>query len=291
MARESGRGLPGRVIIMTFILRYRILEIFQCLWISISSLLFVEQLPPPTQLIIWITSLFLATGSAFWLNDYFDFQSDLANPRKVLHTSEKKLKHLALVSLILSLIISLNISIRFFSCIAIIGLASALYSTPWIHLKSRLFFPAGLHFLLGILYFRNIESLATFSDRQSSLTLSIFWALILSVGSLGNELVDRKADALASLETVATKYQTASFWIIVIIEMIALVLLGLTSFLANQLVSTGTIVVLGFYFFICIIKNRQFLEPEKFRQFYRTVFITMILVFSSERALIYWVKP
>ncbi len=276
---------------MNLILRYRILEIFQCLWISLSSLLFVEAIPSFTKILIWITSLFLATGSAFWLNDYFDFQSDLSNPRKIQHTSEKKLKLLALASLILSLLLSLTLSLHFFSYIVIIGVASALYSMPKIHLKSRLFFPAVIHFLLGILYFRNIQALTPFAEGLSSITVSIFWALILSVGSLGNELVDKKADAQASLETVATKYQWASFWTIVIFETIAFVLLAWTSFHDNQLISLGTIVVLGFYFIICILKNPHTLAPEKFRQFYRTVFISMIIVFCTERALMIWGTP
>ncbi len=276
---------------MTFILRYRILEIFQCLWISLSSLLFLETFPPIPKLIIWISSLFLATGSAFWLNDYFDFQSDLANPRKVRHTSEKKLKLLALISLILSLVLSLSISLRFFSYIAVIGIASALYSTPWLHLKSRLFFPAAIHFLLGIIYFRSIDSLSSFADTQTSLILSLFWALLLSVGSLGNELVDKNADAHASLETVATKYQKLSFWMIVGFETLALALLAFISFHEYQLVSAGTTVVLGIYFLICVLKNHLHFESEKFRKFYRTVFISMIIVFCSERVLMFWGNP
>ncbi|MES2527986.1 MAG: UbiA family prenyltransferase [Bdellovibrionota bacterium] len=276
---------------MTFILRYRILEIFQCLWISLSALLFVEAFPPIPKLLIWISSLFLATGSAFWLNDYFDFQSDLQNPRKVRHPSARNLKILAFASLGLSLVLAMTLSFRFFTTIAIISIASALYSSPWLHLKSRLFFPAGIHFLLGIVYFRSIESLAPFAHSETALVLSIFWALLLSVGSLGNELVDKKADAEASLETVATKYQTLSFWLIVSFEILALILLAYISFHENQFVSAGTIVVLGIYFISCIGKNHLTFESEKFRQFYRIVFIAMIIVFCSERALMFLGAP
>lgn len=268
---------------MTFFLRYRILEIFQCLWISLSALLFVKEIPETKNLLIWFVSLFLATGSAFWLNDYFDFKRDQENPRKFRHTSEMNLRILALTSLILSLILSLFISVQFFAYISIIGLASALYSTPWLHLKSRLFFPVYVHFLLGILFFRNIDALVAFEDNQSAFLMSFFWALILAVGSLGNEMVDETADKTSRIDTIAVRYPGMSFYLILSAEVLSLFVLAYLSHNLNQKFSVQAIIVLGAIFVIGTVYRKLSQSPEKFRVFYRIVFITIILIFCIER--------
>lgn len=268
---------------MNFILQYRILEIFQCLWISLSSLLFIEQIPETQSLVIWFVSLFLATGSAFWLNDYYDFKSDLSNPRKVRHHSEKKLKLLAFTSLILSLILSVLISFQFLMYIAFIGIASALYSSPWLHLKSRLFFPVYLHFLLGILFFRNIDALATFEDTQSSFLMSFFWALILAVGSLGNEMVDEVSDKKSRIDTIAVRYPGLSFYLILGAEVLSLIVLSFLSLTLNMNFSFWSIVLLGSIFILGAVLRKLSQNPEKFRGFYRVIFIMIILIFCLER--------
>ncbi len=270
---------------MNFILRYRILEIFQCLWISLSSLLFVKEIPELRILVIWFSSLFLATGSAFWVNDYFDFQRDLSNPRKVRHTSEKNLSILAFTSLVLSLVIATFISIKFFIYIAFIGMASALYSTPWLHLKSRLFFPVYLHFLLGILFFRNIDAITAFEDTQSSFLMSFFWALILAVGSLGNEMVDENADKKSKIDTIAVRYPGLSFYLILGAEILSLVVLSYLAHTLNQKISFWTIILLGTIFVLGTVYRNLSKNPDKFRGFYRVIFITIISIFCLERFL------
>lgn len=270
---------------MSFILRYRILEIFQCLWISLSSLLFVKEIPEIQTLVVWFSALFLATGSAFWLNDYFDFQSDLDNPRKIRHTSAEKLRILAMVSLFLSLALSFFISFKFFIYIAFIGIASALYSTPWLHLKSRLFFPVYLHFLLGILYFRNVDALTSFQDSQSSFLMSFFWALILAVGSLGNEMVDESADKKSQIDTIAVRFPGLSFYLILGAEILSLFVLSYLAHTLNQKFSFWTIVILGTVFVVGTVYRNLSKSPGKFRRFYRVTFITIISIFCLERFL------
>lgn len=261
---------------------YRFPEIIQIFGISVSMLFFMTELPGIFTLILWSVSILSSISSAFWLNDYFDFQDDLHNPRKIRHESRRKLLIMSCVSLGISLVTGLIVSRGLFFTGIATGIISILYSTPFIRLKSRLFFPFILHFLMGIVFFQSAIHTWWINVDTEIVLMGIFWGLILSSGSLGNELVDHEVDKRMNIITIANAFPTRARTFMLIVLGASLVTL-LTNMILMELIFSVIFCVL--ISFSAIYFKGKSLDPGQFRRAYRIGFVSIIIVFHLEMAL------
>lgn len=265
--------------------RYRFPEIIQIFGISFSLIFFLTDFPENKILFLWAASLFTAIASAFWLNDFFDFQDDQINPRKIRHESRTLLLILALGALTASLISGFFVSTGLFLTALTIGISSALYSVPFIRLKSRIFIPLILHFFMGVVFFQSAAHLGEFNWNNEVILMGIFWGLILSSGSLGNELVDHEVDKRMMIRTIANSYPLKAKMMIMIIQALALLILVLNMIHLGLSVSLLFSGLVGMTVIFLQLKNTQEIQAGQFRKLYRLIFAAIIVVFHLELAL------
>lgn len=262
---------------------YRFPEIIQVFGICVSMLFFVNQVPDIMTGILWAVAMLASIASAFWLNDYFDFDDDKGNLRKDLHRTKKMVLVPAVGAFIGSMVCSALVSRGVFATAFLIAIASGLYSSPVLRLKSKIFFPFLIHFFMGIVFFQSAATITDFMWTTDAKLMGLFWALVLGTGSLGNELVDQSVDASSKIKTVANTYPslirkiifgTLTFALVVL--MADMVYLGLR---ISQLMSMG---LGGLYLGLYVTKSKT-MPPATFRKFYRIIFVVMILAFHAEK--------
>lgn len=271
-------------MILNIFYRYRFPEIIQIFGISVSLLFFMVNFPDNKVLFYWGLCLLSSIASAFWLNDYFDFQDDQINPRKIRHESRNQILVLALCSLMFSLITACLVSTGLLLTALAIGISSILYSVPFIRLKSRLFVPLVLHFFMGVIFFQSATHAGVVHWSNDVIIMGIFWGLILSSGSLGNELVDHEVDKRMQIKTIANSYPARAQTLIVFIQGLALMLLLLNMLLLELSISFLFTLSLGGGLVFLRRKNPRRFHAGQFRKLYRMIFAAIIIVFHLELA-------
>lgn len=261
--------------------RYRFPEIIQVFGISVSLFFFTLSLPAPSVFLLWSLSILAAIASAFWLNDYCDFEDDLNNPRKIRHHSKRALLVAATIALGVSLVSAIAISQGLFLTVVVTGIISVLYSVPLIRLKSRIFLPFTLHLLMGIIFFQSGAHAIEIHNSTEICLMAIFWGLILASGSLGNELVDQDVDRKMNIATIANTYPARARLFMITVLATSFVVL-----LANMILMELSFSLLVSIFFAAIVmfSKRTSLNASEFRKMYRIIFVTIIVIFHLEIA-------
>ena len=147
----------------------------------------------------------------FLINDWADINTDRADPNKVSRflaaafVSRNEIVGLMIVLLVLSLFLFSQLGVTPF-CLAIaIAVASALYSLPQLHWKSKPILSSMLHLVGGAFHFLLGYSVASVIDRRV-VAIAIFFALTFAAGHLIQELRDYQSDAHSDIRTNAVAF-------------------------------------------------------------------------------------
>lgn len=266
-------------------LRYRLPEILQVFGICVSWLFFRPEDLDALALGLWALAMLSAIASAFWINDYFDFEDDRSNFRKAHAVS----KHAVLVPGLLSLLLSLGlaplVSVSLLRTVALVALASFLYSAPIFRLKSRIFAPVIVHFFMGVVFFQSASALTGLSWTGEEVLMAIFWGIILGTGSLGNELVDQAVDERTRIKTVANTYPGLIRKIILgflgLAFLVFVLLMVIEGLAATLILSTIVAAVYGMQY----LNKSSGWSQEDYRRHYRVAAVMIILSFHLELVL------
>jgi 4-hydroxybenzoate polyprenyltransferase len=166
------------------------------------------------------------------LNDWSGIHGDLTDANRAARTfptkgvSRTELGLLATALLALALLLfTLVGKVTLVVAVAIAGL-SALYSTPWFHMKGLPLFNSLLHFAGGILHFLLGYSAFAALDARG-VAIGCFFALVFTAGHLTHEARDCEGDLLAGIRTNAVAFgRTQNFFVGLALFTAAYALLG-----------------------------------------------------------------
>ncbi|MCG3167495.1 MAG: 1,4-dihydroxy-2-naphthoate octaprenyltransferase [Bacteroidia bacterium] len=144
--------------------------------------------------------------AVYFLNSFADYESDVKSQRLEIIGTISKSKYISFFvvfcALFSSLAIYIDIKTFIFSISAMI--LWSLYYLPPLRLKSTYLIGTLVHFIAGIFHFHS--GYCSFADyNESSLAISIYFALLLSVGHFHHELMDYEADKAAGNLTTAVR--------------------------------------------------------------------------------------
>ncbi len=213
--------------------------------------------------------------AVYFLNSFADYESDIKSKRLKIIGSISKSKYISLFVifciLFSSLAIYINVKAFVFSASAMA--LWSLYYLPPLRLKSSYLIGTIIHFVAGILHFHS--GYCSYADySQSSFAVSVYFALLLSIGHFHHELMDYESDKAAGNRTTAVRigidkihYLRTGLTLLTLIYWIALFFRGYTSKteLCVFLIPTAVLLILSF----ALRQN----EVKRFQKISRTIFL------------------
>jgi len=263
-----------------FIKRYRLFEMLQNFAVVCFPFLIVSGEILKRNTCAWFISVLLQIYSSFAINDYYDWESDQFNSRKIVRLQRPHLKSIYII-FSCALIFALNVSVKHVILIAIASFVAVLYSAPLVHLKGRMFFSSITHFLMGMTYFL-IGWYLVQDDLNLDGVLSMsICGLALVSGGLGNEQEDREVDQNFKITTLANQFPRLCRWIILSSQMAALILLAVVSSRIGAAWTLKIVLIcIPIYAITFIYRNWS---SSAFRRLYRSLFLFPLGVLVIER--------
>ena len=162
-------------------------------------------------LTVFVVASCCLVAHVYALNDWSGIHGDLRDANRAARTfpskgvSRGELGFLAAALLALSLLLFAFVGkVALVVALVIAGL-SALYSTPWFHLKGVPLFNSFLHFAGGALHF--LLGYAAFAALDvRAVAISCFFALVFTAGHLTHEARDCEGDLLNGIRTNAVAF-------------------------------------------------------------------------------------
>lgn len=263
----------------------RPLEILQVWYIGVFACIVVGATPSP-EAGLYLLTLLLHISGTYFLNDYFDWESDRANPRR--RTFIKR-PFILLISgsgaMLLSSGLAFKMSVEvgtIFIGLNFLGLA---YSVPPLRLKARRPFPILVHAICGAFYFGTALLALKIVPQATDSLYAIFWAVVLASGSLFNEVLDARADQESGIQTLGQNIEfSRAKLILTIVHGCALVVFILAQMVEGFYFSLGA-GILFFGLYLKLVFSTASATPEQYRKVYRWIFALLTLVPCAESLL------
>lgn len=273
--------------ILGYFTTLRIKEILLMTGFSIIGIFFVENSLLYKHSVLFYASICIPIFvlNIYYLNFYADFEEDGKSSRikKPVYLSKKfYLISFLLTTIFLTAVFYLYSYSLLLVYYMILFLWTLYYLKPF-RLKAKLFLGTLIHFLAGILHFQ-LGYLAFESLNLYAILISIFFALLLSIGHLNHEAIDYENDLSTGINTTSVRLGLKTNRLI----LLCLMLIAITYW--SILFYNGTILFFSFFIFllpflplviyVLIFKK---LNPFVFQKLSRTLFLLAGIIFLTHK--------
>jgi 4-hydroxybenzoate polyprenyltransferase len=265
----------------------RIKEVLLMTGFSIIGIFFIESslLNKPKVLFYSCICMPIFVLNIYHLNFYADFEEDLKSSRikKLVYFSKKYYLLSFFITTILLTVVYISFSLTLMLVYHIILFLWIMYYLRPFRLKAKLFLGTLVHFFAGILHFQ-LGYLAFDSLNLYSLLISIFFALLLSIGHINHEAIDYENDLLTGIKTTTVRLGLkTNKLILVCIMLVAMVYWSFLLF--NNVIFFFSFIIFILPFLPLIFYMIFFSEPNPlvFQKISRTVFLVAGLIFLTHK--------
>lgn len=239
---------------------------------------------------IVFTTVYFLFQSVYFLNSFWGAKNDCKNKRLIsfLKNDLNRLLLLTIVTLLISLSFSWYLGKDIFILSFICFFIWSFYSLPYYGGKERPVIGTFCHFIAQIIHF-HIGYLCTSQVSISSISISIYFALIFSAGHLWHEIIDYEADKMSCISTNAVffgiKKTINAFFIINTISLVYLLYISIAGYLTSltfySLLGAGTVqLTIGLFF---ITKSNIMLKRIQYRSIYRISYLISCMIIVGSK--------
>ena len=211
----------------------------------------------------------------YFLNSFADYKSDLKSVRlkDVGKISRSNYLVLCVLFFIFFILLALNINMQVFLLSLTAFFLWTLYYLPPFRFKSSLFGGTFIHFLAGVLHFHT--GYCCYGNiNESSIIVSVFFAMLLSIGHFNHEILDYHDDMLSNNRTTAVRIGLARMYYLrtglIFFALLYLITVGLMGRVDKTAFEIFTAPTVALFLISFILHNK---EAKKFQKLSRALFL------------------